>query len=375
MPLPARVLHQSRTRKPSGLHRDDKQIRQLPGPGPGTWVSMAPMPFKIMKTSFPQPYACRIPLLVMTGAMLVLPLASQSAAAESEPAPKPSADVVEKTRKLRDEMSRRFHETWNELRNSVEAKTRGGDSVSTASVDLREQNDGYIIRLHLPGHDIGKVKVTLVEGNKLHIVAPAGERAGRYEQTIVLGGLAPDASPVIKTNEKEHLVTVHVSKAAAVETPAPKAETSPPEGLAPPVDRWDRDLLDRMDRMRREMDQIFRDGFDGFGELPEFKDLFDESSFGSSVELREQDGNYVVRAYLPDRDAANAKVVIEDGRILKIDAVAEDATEKTEDGLILKRKASYSQSVTLPGPVDADKLAVDRKKGMLLITVPKAKAD
>lgn len=61
--------------------------------------------------------------------------------------------------------------------------------------------------------------------------------------------------------------------------------------------------------------------------------------------------------------------------MLKIDAVAEEATEKTEDGLILKNKESCSQSITLPGPVDADKLAVDRKKGMLLITVPKAKAD
>ena len=141
----------------------------------------------------------------------------------------------------------------------------------------------------------------------------------------------------------------------------------------PPVDRWDRDLLDRMDRMRREMDQIFRDGFGRFGDLPEFKDLFDEARFGSSMELREQDGNYVVRAYLPDRDAANAKVVIEDGRILKIDAVSEETTEKTEDDLLLKRKASFSQSITLPGPVDADKLTVDRKKDMLLITAPKAK--
>jgi HSP20 family molecular chaperone IbpA len=79
----------------------------------------------------------------------------------------------------------------------------------------------------------------------------------------------------------------------------------------------------------------------------------------------------VVRAYLPDRDAENVKVVVEDGRILKIDAVAEESTDKTKDGLILKRKASYSQRITLPGPVDPDKLAVDRKQDMLVITVPK----
>lgn len=310
----------------------------------------------------------------MAGAMLVLPLANRSAAAENESASKPSADVVEKTRRLRSEMSRRFHETWNELRNSVEAKTRGGNSVSTASVDLREQNDGYTIRLHLPGRDVAKVKVTLVEGNKLQIVAPAGERAGRYEQTIVLGDLSSDASPMIETNQKENLITVHVAKAAAAATPAPKTESSTPERLVPPVDRWDRDLLDRMDRMRREMDQIFQDGFDRLGDLPEFKNLFDEARFGSSVELQEQDGNYVVRAYLPDRDAESVKVVIEGDRTLKIDAVAEETTEKTEEGLVLKRKAKYSQSITMPGPVDADKLAVDRKKDMLLITVPKAKA-
>ena len=80
----------------------------------------------------------------------------------------------------------------------------------------------------------------------------------------------------------------------------------------------------------------------------------------------------MVRAYLPDRNADNAKVTI-DGRILKIEAVSEDSTDKLEDGFVVRRKAQYSQIITLPGEVDADQLKIDRKEGMLVISVPKGK--
>ncbi len=65
------------------------------------------------------------------------------------------------------------------------------------------------------------------------------------------------------------------------------------------------------------------------------------------------------------------KVTVDDGRILKIEAEAEETTGEESGAMVMKRKSSYSQHLTLPGPVDAEQLKVDRKDGMLVITVPK----
>ena len=61
---------------------------------------------------------------------------------------------------------------------------------------------------------------------------------------------------------------------------------------------------------------------------------------------------------------------------LIIEAIAEKTSEieAGKDGKATMRHMSqYSQSISLPGPVDADRLEIERKKGMLLIRIPKSK--
>ena len=126
--------------------------------------------------------------------------------------------------------------------------------------------------------------------------------------------------------------------------------------------------------MRRDMDRVFEDAFREFRGAPEHKGFFDEPRFGSSFDLKEEGDNYVVRAYLPDRDMQNINVTVED-RTLKIEAKEQETTKKEDEGGALHstRKAAYSQLVTLPGPVQSDKMKVDKKEGMLVVTLPKAK--
>ena len=315
-------------------------------------------------------------VLIAVGAMLVMtcPLRSEPAG-HDEVAGNHSPTVFERTRKMQERMSNRFQHAWKELLETVDPKVRSGNTVSTASVDVREQNDSYVIRIHLPGRDIEKLEVVLKDGGQLGIVAPASAKTGRYAQTITLEGVTSDAKPQVEKMPKEHLVIIRIAKIPAAAEPAPKAEPPAPEKLAPSIDRWDRDVLEHMERMRREMDSIFSEGFKQLGDLPEIKGFFDDPRFGSSVELKEEDGNYVVRAFLPDRDAENVEVIIEDDVILKIDAVADETKRSNDNGTVLKRRAHYSQSLTLPGPVDAEKLMVDRRKDMLVITVPKKPKD
>jgi HSP20 family molecular chaperone IbpA len=67
----------------------------------------------------------------------------------------------------------------------------------------------------------------------------------------------------------------------------------------------------------------------------------------------------------------NVNVTVE-GQTLKLEAKAEKTEQKEKNGMVFAQKARYSQLLTLPGPVQADKMAVKRKENMLVVTLPKA---
>ena len=104
-----------------------------------------------------------------------------------------SSGFVEKMKKWQSEMSEKFRDTYKSLRGESQKREKSG---ATASVDLREQNESYTVRLNLPSRDLDKVEVKL-EGDDLRIVAPAEEKVGRYEQTVRLSDVPPDAKLVI----------------------------------------------------------------------------------------------------------------------------------------------------------------------------------
>lgn len=307
---------------------------------------------------------------MLLGSLLVLPFGAPTATAgEAEKIPD---RVIEKSRQLQERMSRKFHDQWNEIRSSVEAKARARNSLSTASVDVRERHDGYSVRIHLPGRDLAKVEVAFAEGKALRITAPADGKAGRYEQTILLDGIAPGAKPRIERKPNDHLIVVELPKPPAAAEAPPTGESPPPPDLLPATDPWDRQILERMEQMRHEMDRMFEQAFEDMEDMPDPKDFFDRARFGASVELQDQDGSYIVRAYLPERNAENAKVTVEGGA-LKIEAAAEESSENGGKGLVWRKKSQFSQVITLPGPVDAAGLKTERKQGMLVITLPKLK--
>ncbi len=259
-----------------------------------------------------------------------------------------------------DLMSDKFRDTWEGWRGR-----KGGNSIGAASVDLREQKDSYTVRLNLPERDLSKVDIKL-DGSSLHITAPAEKKAGGYEQTITLAQVAPQAQLVIDRRPNDNLIIVTVPKNQELADSKPLL-TFPDPALSPLAD-WDRDIFTRMDKMRRDMDRIFDESFQGL--RSDHLGLFDRSRFGSSLDVQEEGNNFVVRAYLPDRKMENVNVTIE-GQTLKIDAKAEES-EKKGDKEVKSHKAHYAQVVTLPGPVKADMMKVDKKDGMLVVTLPKA---
>lgn len=300
--------------------------------------------------------------LALSATLMVMWVPSVVSAQETQKA----KGFIEKMDQWQDKMSEKFRDTWKSIRGDAKEK-----SVATASVDLREDKDNYTLRLNLPDHDLDKVEIKLA-GDTLRIVAPAGDKTGRYEQTVALAGLEPNTEPQIERKPQDHMIVVTVRKSPRVAETRHSLTVPDPELL--PFSDWDHDIFARMDKMRREMDSVFENAFREFRATPEYKGFFDEPRFGSSLDLKEDVDRYVVRAYLPDRSMQNINVTVED-RILKIDAKEQATTKKEDDAGTMHstRKAAYSQLVTLPGPVQSEQMKVEKKDGMLVVTLPKAK--
>lgn len=286
-------------------------------------------------------------------------------AAAAEQARDKAAGFMEQLKQWQQKMSDAFLDTFK-------GKT-GEDSTSTSSVsaDLREQSDAYTLRLSLPQRTLSKVEITLEQG-RLHIVAPEEGDARRYEQTITLDHVGVGTSLKIDRQQEKNLIVITVPKAA---TPglqaAPKDRTR--DSLRP-FFRSDEDIMDSMERMRRDMDRIFEDSFKGFRTMPEFKGFFDEHRFGSTYTVDDEGDHYRVRAFLPDRDMNHVNVFLE-GQTLVIEAKAEQSSTKGNDEknrATSSRKALYTQRITLPGPVQTLKMKVDHKDGMVVVTLPKS---
>jgi len=296
------------------------------------------------------------------GLMITLPML---AAATGEA--NPDRKGLEKMEQWQNRMSEKFHDTWRGIRGASKAK-----SIGTASVDLREDQDSYTVRLNLPDRDLEKVEVKL-EGGSLRIVAPGEDKAGRYEQSIELAGVASHAEPKVERKQKDDMIVIMVPKHPSLADGKPSL-TLPDPSLLSPLSPWEAEVFARMQEMRQEMDRAFEDAFGEFRGSPDHQSFFDEPRFGSSLDLKEEGDHYVVRAWLPDRDMQEINVTVNE-RTLRIEAKEQETTEKADKagGLHSTRKAAYSQTFTLPGPVQSDKMKVEKKKGMLVVTLPKAK--
>jgi HSP20 family molecular chaperone IbpA len=113
------------------------------------------------------------------------------------------------------------------------------------------------------------------------------------------------------------------------------------------------DVQLRLRDLQSQMDNIFAQTFRDFGSS------FGQSGLASSVDLREQNDRYVARIYLPNGDTSKVNATVKNG---SLDIKMNGGTSKNEN---------FEQVITLPQPVRADQMHIDRKQNMVVITVPK----
>lgn len=303
--------------------------------------------------------------LVAAGLVLIAtvatPLAIQSTYGADDK--KDSSSFVEKMKQWQDKMSDTFRDTWEGWRGK-----KGDQGMGVASVDLREQQDNYILRLNLPNRNLSNVDIKL-ESSSLRVAAPAEAKVPRYEQTFVLNDVLPNGTLGIDRRQNDNLIIVTVPKTRGVSQSVPPIPFRPPS--TSPLGDSDEDIFTRIENIRRDMDRMIEESLKDVGLAPAHKGFFDEPRFGSSFDLQEEGSNYVLRAYLPDRKMENVNVTLE-GQSLRIEAKAEEVVKGDKGAVSSSHKAHFAQVITLPGPVKTGGMKVDKKENMLIVTLPKA---
>ena len=148
------------------------------------------------------------------------------------------------------------------------------------------------------------------------------------------------------------------------------------ESLLTPKD-WDHwDPFRDMERMQEQIDRTIRDATEKFSLAPGAPVFRPDAGYSSSFDLRDRKDHYELRAYLPDVNASDVNVKIDNDQTLHVSVKQQkQQTKNTQNGSAsISELGQYEQVVTLPEPVKSDQMKIDRHGHEIVITIPKAKS-
>ena len=130
------------------------------------------------------------------------------------------------------------------------------------------------------------------------------------------------------------------------------------------------------ERMQDEIDRAIRRATEQFQLGREAAPFLSHLSYSSSLDVRDREDHFEIRAYLPDAEAKDVKVTTEGEQTLrvKVSHRKEEKKEKEDAQSGFRELGHYEQVVTLPEPVNSSEMKVDTREHELVITIPKAQA-
>ncbi len=135
------------------------------------------------------------------------------------------------------------------------------------------------------------------------------------------------------------------------------------------------DPWEEFDTMSRRMNSLMRQAFMFASPIMQATNQMRGFDFTPAVDLEETPSTYIVRSDLPGLDKDKINLTIRDNT-LTIEGIRQTSSEKedTQQGFYSQERSygTFSRSLTLPGPVDENKVTADYKNGVLTITLPKA---
>ena len=139
----------------------------------------------------------------------------------------------------------------------------------------------------------------------------------------------------------------------------------------------DWDPFKEMHSMHDRINQMFGSAFNRFQDSDDFGSVFGNYSFSPDINIEDKGAHYLVTVDLPGVEDSRLDVKI-DGQTLTISGSMQAGSKEEDGGTMLReerRRGSFQRTVTLPGPVKADKMETKEKKGVIYIEIPKADAD
>lgn len=129
-------------------------------------------------------------------------------------------------------------------------------------------------------------------------------------------------------------------------------------------------LLDRMDRELGRMDRLWEDFTRPLGRAAGWGGEFDELP---AIELREGEGEYVLKADVPGLRREELEVDVAADHVTLRGNHEEEREEREGDCMCSERGARrFERTVGLPGEVRVDDVKASMKDGVLTLHLPKA---
>lgn len=130
-----------------------------------------------------------------------------------------------------------------------------------------------------------------------------------------------------------------------------------------PITRWD---------PLREMEELMRGMQRNFAARPRTEESLMIADWAPSVDIGENDKEFIVKAELPEVKKEDIKVTVEDGTL---SISGERKVEKEEKGTKFHRVerayGRFERTFSLPVEADAAKITSDYKDGILTVHLPK----
>jgi HSP20 family protein len=124
--------------------------------------------------------------------------------------------------------------------------------------------------------------------------------------------------------------------------------------------------------LRREMDDLFNNFFNGF-EMEPFFGRHD-GVFSPTVDITENNREIRVSAELPGMDDRDIDVTLGKESLTIKGEKKEEKEDKAKDYYYMERSyGSFSRTIPIPVEVNTDRAAARFKKGVLTVTIPKTK--
>ena len=126
--------------------------------------------------------------------------------------------------------------------------------------------------------------------------------------------------------------------------------------------------------LRDEIDHIF-DNFFGRGRKGEIEGWQSSGLRSPAVDMEETDKQIIVKAEMPGLEPNDFHISLTENTLtIKGEKKEEKEEKKRNYHMVERRYGSFYRSIPLPCSVETDKVEASYKKGILEITLPKAKA-